>query len=65
MTAQEKINSKVSALGIKELKKMARMLTVDMREGTDVVLNAVMNELMGRLDETKFVAFCGELESLI
>jgi hypothetical protein len=62
MTATEKLNAKVAALNTETLKDMAGKLMRDTREGTELVLSAVLDALMGRLPEAEFVALCEGLE---
>lgn len=58
----KKIEAKVSALPTKNLKEMAPMLLADSREGSELVLSAVLAELQSRLPEADFVIFCSEME---
>lgn len=62
MTATEKLNAKVSALSTESLIDMAAKLVKDTREGTEIVLSAVLDALMGRLPEADFVKLCEGLE---
>lgn len=62
MTATEKLNAKVAALGTDALKEMAGKLMRDTREGTEIVLSAVLGTLMVRLPEAEFVSMCEGLE---
>jgi hypothetical protein len=54
----DKINAKVSALPVKTLKEMAIALFNDTRDGSEIVLSAVLSVLESKLPETDFVAFC-------
>ena len=54
----DKINAKVSALPLKTLKEMAVALFNDSREGSEIVLSAVLSALEAKMPETEFVAFC-------
>lgn len=54
----DKISAKVSALPTKALKEMAIALFNDTREGSEIVLSAVLSALEAKLPETEFVAFC-------
>jgi len=54
----DKIATKVSALPVNSLKEMAVMLFNDSREGSEIVLSAVLAELEAKMPETEFVAFC-------
>lgn len=59
----DKIAAKVSDLPVRSLKEMAAALFTDTREGTEIVLSAVLASLETRMPEAEFVAFCGELEA--
>ena len=59
----EKIIAKLLPLNVETLKEMAQALMVDMRDGTDTVLSAVLNRLEEVLPEADFCQFCVELES--
>ncbi len=64
MTAQaiqQKIDAKIAKLSVPALKDMAAKLMVDQRDGSEIVLSAVMASLMRRMPETDFVAFCEAL----
>jgi hypothetical protein len=54
----DKISAKVSKLSVAMLKDMAVKLFDDTREGSDLVMTAVLNQLEARLPEAEFVAFC-------
>jgi len=54
----EKIEAKVAALPTKTLKEMVVKLFNDTREGSEIVLSAVLNTLEKRLPEAEFVALC-------
>lgn len=54
----DKINAKVSALPVKTLKEMAVKLFNDTREGSEIVLSAVLTALEAKIPEADFVAFC-------
>lgn len=54
----DKINAKVSKLSVPMLKDMAVKLFSDTREGSDVVMSAVLNQLEARMPGAEFVAFC-------
>lgn len=56
--AQQKINTKVDALSTPTLKDMAGKLMASDRDGSEIVLSAVLDALMGRLPEAEFVTFC-------
>ena len=58
----EKIIAKLLPLKVETLKEMAQALMSDMRDGTDIVLNAVLNRLEEVLPESDFCQFCEELE---
>ena len=60
-TAQQKLTARISGLSITTLKDMAAKLMNDQRAGTEIVLSAVMDSLMGRLPEAEFVSFCEAL----
>lgn len=62
MTATEKLNAKVAALNTEALKDMAGKLMRDTREGSEIVLSAVLDTLIGRLPEAEFVKLCEGLE---
>lgn len=57
-----KIEAKVSTLPLNNLKEMAQMLFSDVRDGSEIVLSAVLDRLMVIMPESEFVAFCQELE---
>jgi hypothetical protein len=59
--AQQKFTAKIAALPVATLQDMAGKLMVDHRDGTEVVLSAVMNALEARMPEAKFIAFCEAL----
>lgn len=59
--AQQKLTAKIAGLSVATLQDMAAKLIVDQREGTEIVLSAVMDALMARMPEAKFVAFCEAL----
>lgn len=54
----DKINAKVFALPLKTLKEMAIALFNDDRDGSEIVLSAVLSALQVKLPEVEFVAFC-------
>jgi hypothetical protein len=54
----DKINAKVAGMPISTLKEMAVKLFSDQREGTEIVLSAVLNALEARMPEKEFVEFC-------
>lgn len=54
----EKIEAKVAALSTKTLKEMVAQLFNDSRDGSEIVLSAVLNALEKRLPEAEFVAMC-------
>jgi hypothetical protein len=58
----EKIIAKLLPLKVETLKEMAQALMVDMRDGTDIVLSAVLNRLEEVMPESEFCQFCVELE---
>lgn len=59
--AQNKLNAKIARLSVAMLKEMAANLQNDHRDGTDVLLSAVLDALMGRLPDDEFIAFCEAL----
>lgn len=63
MTAQQKITAKVSRLSVAALKDMAKKLMVDTRDEAGIVLSAVLDTLMAKMPEDKFVSFCEEMEA--
>ena len=56
------IAAKLLPLKVETLKEMAQALMVDMRDGTDIVLSAVLNRLEEVMPESEFCQFCVELE---
>lgn len=56
------ISTKTNSLPVKNLKEMAKLLMADMREGSEIVFNAVIEALEAKLPEAEFVSFCAELE---
>ena len=58
MTAQAQIKARVSSQSVAKLQEMAALLFVDMRDGAEVVLSAVLNALEAKMPEAEFVAFC-------
>ena len=58
----ENITAKLLPLKVETLKEMAQALMVDMRDGTDAVLSAVLNRLEEVMPESEFCQFCVELE---
>ena len=59
----ENIAAKLIPLKVETLKEMAQALMVDMRDGTDIVLSAVLNRLEEVMPEPEFCQFCVELEA--
>lgn len=59
----EAITAKIANLGTATLKDMAAKLVNDFRDGSDLVLSAVLDRLMVVLPEAEFVAFCEALEA--
>ena len=57
----EAIKAKVQECSVDTLKEMAQALMSDHRDGADLVQNVVLDELMVRLPEVDFVAFCEAL----
>jgi hypothetical protein len=57
-----KIETKVSGIEISQLKEMAAILSNDMQDGAEIVYASVLNELMARMPENEFVAFCDGLD---
>ena len=62
MTAQQKITSKIEARSTASLREMATALYSDVRDGSEIVLAAVLDALMTRMSDADFVAFCAVLE---
>ena len=62
MTAQQNLNRKIATQSVAGLVEMARKLFNDTRDESGVVLSAVLDNLMVRMDEDSFVALCAELE---
>ena len=63
MTAQQKMTAKIASRSTASLIEMASLLYSDVRAESDIVLSAVLDALMGRLPEGKFVALCSKLET--
>lgn len=57
----EKIIAKVQPLNVKTLKEMATKLNQDLSTEASIVLDAVMDALMGKMEENEFVAFADSL----
>lgn len=55
------IQDKVFSYDVDTLVDMARRLVNDFRDGADIVLTAVLNELEKKLPEKTFIAFCNSL----
>ena len=53
-----KLTSRIQTLSTEMLKDIAQKLNGDFRDGADEAQSAVLDELMARLPETDFVAFC-------
>lgn len=60
-TEMEKIMAKVQPLSIKVLKEMAIKLNQDLSSEATIVLDAVLEVLMGKVSEDEFVAFADSL----
>lgn len=58
MTAQQKLNAKIARLSVATLKDMAGKLVNDNRDGSEIVLSAVLDSLLGRMPEADYVVFC-------
>ncbi len=56
------LGQKIKSLSTQALKSAAAALIIDAREGSDLALSAVLDELLSRMDEAEFVSFCGSLE---
>jgi hypothetical protein len=61
MTAQTLMTRKIAARTTESLTEMARILNDDFRDGSGIVLDAVMDELMQRLPDAEFAALCDSL----
>lgn len=57
----EKIIAKLDKCSIETLKEMETALMDDHRDGTEIVMGAVMDALMDRMGEDEFVAFADNL----
>ncbi len=61
MTAIEKMTSLVKSQSTEMLKDMAAKLMKEMINAPEIVHDAVMDELMSRMEEAEFVNFCNTL----
>ena len=59
----EAINAKVANLSEATLKEMAIALFNDVRDGSEIVLSAVLDRLMAIMTEAAFVDFCEGIDA--
>lgn len=58
MNAQAKIQAQVTEQSVSKLQEMAVLLFNDVRDGSEIVLSAVLSALENKMAEADFVAFC-------
>lgn len=59
------IENKVSDLSTNDLIEMVEGLVKKESEEADMVLDIILEVLMGRMDDDKFVTLCGQIEELM
>ncbi len=59
-----KLTQLIKSHSLETLKEIAIKLMTDTQDGSDMVMNSTMDELMERMPSDQFVSFCGELEEL-
>lgn len=61
MTAREKMVNRIKEQSTELLKEMVNEVNNDLSKESDIVLMAILDELMERMEEEDFVEFCDSL----
>lgn len=61
MTAKEKMVNRIKEQSTELLKEMVNEVNNDLSKESDIVLMAILDELMERMEEEDFVEFCDSL----